>query len=214
MTPILTKRKKQLLDCIKAFQLKHGYFPTLEEISRKLKLRSVATVHQHLSELEQLGMLQRGFGRARDMRLLSNDSIASTVAEPYLAGSSLALPVAGLITAGQPIEAIETGTETMTVPRQLVNNNNAYVLRVKGDSMIESLIADGDYVVVQKQDYAMDGDIVVALLEDGSATLKEFHKEKNYIRLQPRNPQYKPIRVRHVIIQGKVLGIIRQFNNV
>jgi repressor LexA len=93
----------------------------------------------------------------------------------------------------------------------MVRDKAAYVLKVKGDSMIESLIADGDYVVVEKQDYAHDGDIVVALLEDGTATLKEFHREKNYVRLQPRNINYKPIKVRNVVIQGKVLGIIRKF---
>lgn len=199
----LTKKKKQLLDFIQAFQLGHGYYPTLEEIRKKFKLSSLSTVHQHLSELEAIGLLERGYGKARDMKM--------PTPEPYLAGSVAELPIAGLITAGAPIEAIEDRTETMTVPRHMVNNKNAYVLKVKGDSMIESLIADGDYVVIEQQDYARDGDIVVALLDDGSATLKEYHREKNYVRLQPRNSQYKPIRVKHVVIQGKVLGVIRKF---
>lgn len=211
MSPVLTKRKKQILDLITRFKTRHGYFPTLEEIASTLGLRSQATIHQHLSELETMGLLERGFKKARDMKLVAKASPAPLMSESYLAGSSVELPIAGLITAGLPIEAIETGTETMTVPHSLVNNKNSYVLKVKGDSMIESLIADGDYVVVQKQDYARDGDIVVALLDDGSATLKEFHKEKNYIRLQPRNQNYRPIKVKNVIIQGKVLGIIRKF---
>ncbi len=199
----LTKKKKQLLDFIQAFQLEHGYYPTLEEIRQKFELSSLSTVHQHLSELEDMGMLERGYGKARDMKM--------SPLEPYMAGSVAELPIAGLITAGLPIEAVEDRTETLTVPRHMIDNKNAYVLKVKGDSMIESLIDDGDYVVVQKQDYAHDGDIVVALLEDGTATLKEYHREKNYVRLQPRNLKYKPIMVRHVVIQGRVLGIIRKY---
>lgn len=204
----LTKKKKQILDFIQAFQQTKGYFPTLEEIRKQFRLSSLSTVHQHLSELEDLGVLERGYGKARDMKV--QPAIANAI-EPYIEGSSVNLEIAGLITAGYPIEAVEDRTETLTVPRHMIDNKNAYVLKVKGDSMIESLIADGDYVVVQKQDYAHDGDIVVALLEDGTATLKEFHKEKNYVRLQPRNPNYKPINVQHVIIQGKVLGIIRKY---
>ncbi|MFA6475543.1 MAG: transcriptional repressor LexA [Patescibacteria group bacterium] len=199
----LTKKKKQILDFIQSFQTSKGYYPTLEEIRKKLGLRSSSTVHQHLSELEDMGMIERNYGKARDIKV--------STSEPYIAGSMAELPIAGLITAGYPIEAVEERTETLTVPRHMIDNKNAYVLKVKGDSMIESLITDGDYVVVQKQDYASNGDIVVALLEDGSATLKEFHKEKNYVRLQPRNQNYKPIRVRNVIIQGRVLGIIRKY---
>ncbi len=214
MSPALTKRKKQILDYLQEFQVDQGYFPTLEEIADKFKLKSQATVHQHLSELENMGLLRRTFNKARDMQITTP---ASTLRkelsqENYVVGATLELPIVGLITAGIPIEAIEDRTETMTVPKHLIRNENAYVLKVKGDSMIESLIADGDYVVVQKQDYAKDGDIVVALLEDGSATLKEYHKEKNYVRLQPRNKNYKPIKVRNVIIQGTVQGIIRKFS--
>lgn len=207
MNKALTKKKKQILDFIQGFHTNKGYFPTLEEIRKQFKLSSLSTVHQHLSELEEMGMLERNYGQARNMKVS-----APTTQESYLEGASAELPVAGLITAGYPIEAVEDRTETLTVPRHMIDNKNAYVLKVKGDSMIESLIADGDFVVVQKQDYAHDGDIVVALLEDGTATLKEFHKEKNYVRLQPRNKNYKPIHVRNVVIQGRVLGIIRKYN--
>lgn len=214
MSPALTKRKKQILDYIQEFQVLQGYFPTLEEIADKFKLKSQATVHQHLSELEGMGLLKRAYNKARDMQITTSPSILreELSQESYISGATLELPIVGLITAGIPIEAVEDRTETMTVPRHLIRNENAYVLKVKGDSMIESLIADGDYVVVQKQDYAKDGDIVVALLEDGSATLKEYHKEKNYVRLQPRNKNYKPIKVKNVIIQGTVQGIIRKFS--
>lgn len=213
MSPRITKRKKEILDFIRAFETDNGYFPTLEEIADQFGLSSTATVHQHLSELEALGLLNRGYKRARDMKIVENPVEKPIFSEPYKIGSMLELPIAGLITAGAPIEAVEDATETMTVPTHMVRNENSYVLKVKGDSMIESLIADGDYVVVNKQDFARDGDIVVALLEDGTATLKEYHREKNYIRLQPRNHNYKPIKVRNVVIQGKVLGIIRKFND-
>lgn len=209
MAAVLTKRKKQLLDYIEQFKGKYGFFPTLEEIAKRFKLKSQSTVHQHLSELEELGLIQRQARQARAMQLAQAGSIQT---ENHYDGSAINLPLLGIITAGAPIEAVEDRTETLTVPRHMVRNDNTYVLKVKGDSMVESLIADGDYVVVEKQDYANDGDIVVALLEDGSATLKEFHREKNYVRLQPRNKLYKPIKVRHVIIQGRVLGIIRKFN--
>lgn len=209
MITALTKRKKQMLDFIEQFKDKHGFFPTLEEIAKRFKLKSQSTVHQHLSELEELGLIQRQTRQARAMQLTQ---LKSPKTENYYQGTATDLPLLGVITAGAPIEAVEDRTETVTVPRHMIRNDNTYVLKVKGDSMVESLIADGDYVVVEKQDYANDGDIVVALLEDGSATLKEFHREKNYVRLQPRNKLYKPIKVRHVIIQGKVLGIIRKFN--
>lgn len=212
MSPRITKRKKEILDFIREFETNNGYFPTLEEIADQFGLSSTATVHQHLSELETLGVLNRGYKRARDMKIIEKSVEKSSFNEPYQIGAMLELPIAGLITAGAPIEAVEDATETMTVPKHMVRNENSYVLKVKGDSMIESLIADGDYVVVQKQDYAKDGDIVVALLEDGSATLKEYHREKNYVRLQPRNKNYKPIKVRNVIIQGTVQGIIRKFS--
>lgn len=208
---MLTKKKKLILDFIQNFYADKGYYPTLEEIRKKLKVNSLATIHQHLSELEDMGVLERGYGRARDMKMTAMKM--TDALETNLGFGGIDLPIAGLITAGQPIEAIEERTTTMTVPRDMIRDKAAYVLKVKGDSMIESLIADGDYVVVEKQDYASDGDIVVALLEDGTATLKEYHREKNYVRLQPRNPNYKPIKVRHVVIQGKVLGIIRKFRS-
>ncbi|EKD76276.1 MAG: hypothetical protein ACD_43C00166G0002 [uncultured bacterium] len=197
----ITKKKKQILDFIQNFQLANGYYPTLEEIRKKIGVNSLSTVHQHLSELEDLGMLERHYGEARHMKM------TDTLTESH----GINLPIVGFIAAGYPIEAIEDRTSTITVPKNMVRDKTAYVLKVKGDSMIESLIADGDYVVVEKQDYASNGDIVVALLEDGTATLKEFHREKNYVRLQPRNVNYKPITARNVVIQGKVLGIIRKF---
>lgn len=215
---MLTPKKKKILDYLKAYFEKHQYYPTLMEIAKKIKVSSVATVHQHLSELQKMGLLKRAENKARDITLnktvetlhgsTSSLQVASSLRE---SPTSIDLPIAGLITAGAPIEAIEDKSETVSVPRELISNPNSYILKVKGDSMIESLIADGDFVVVEKRDYANNGDIVVALLEDGTATLKEFHREKKYIRLQPRNRNYKPLLVRNVVIQGKVAGIIRKF---
>ncbi|MBU0731424.1 transcriptional repressor LexA [Patescibacteria group bacterium] len=205
MSPTLTPKKKKILDFIEKYSEKNGYSPTLEEIAKKFKLKSLATVHQHLKEMEISGYLKRGYNKARDM------DINEETEDAYEAGSMVNLPIAGLITAGEPIEAIEEKSDTLPVPKEIAYMDNSFVLKVKGDSMIESLIADGDYVVVHKQEQANNGDIVVALLEDGSATLKEFHREKNYIRLQPRNKNYKPIKVKNVVIQGRVLGIIRKF---
>ena len=205
MSPTLTPKKKKILEFIDKYTEKQGYSPTLQEIAKKFKLKSIATVHQHLEELKNSGYLKRGFNKARDVSVLDDKEA------DYSPGNTINLPIAGLITAGEPIEAIEDKSETLTVPRELINDDNSYVLKVKGDSMVESLISDGDFVIVQKQDVASNGDIVVALLDDGSATLKEFHKEKNYIRLQPRNKKYKPLHVKNVIIQGKVAGIIRKF---
>lgn len=208
---MITPKKKKILDFLKKYHEKHDYFPSLQEIAKKLHVSSVSTVHQHLEELEKMGLIKRGFNKARDIKIKINQSVGALTTPLQDAPSFVDLPIAGLITAGAPIEAIEDRGDTLTVPKELVKNPNSYILKVKGDSMVESLIADGDYVIVEKRDYANNGDIVVALLEDGTATLKEFHREKKYVRLQPRNPKYSPLLVKNVVIQGKVAGIIRKF---
>lgn len=208
MIKILPKKKQHILDYLREFIQDRGYAPTLSDIAKHFKLSSLATVHEHLQYLEDHGFIKREDGEIA----LQEKQQAPDVGEAYIAGSAFSLPVAGLITAGFPIEAVEDKSESITVAAELARRPDAYVLKVKGDSMIESFIDDGDYVVVQKQDYANEGDIVVALLDDGSATLKEYHKEKQYVRLQPRNPNYDPIRVKSVVIQGKVVGIIRKFD--
>ena len=205
MTKILPKKKQQILSFLKDYIEDKSYAPTLKEIAEHFGLSSPATVHEHIEYLEEHGFIKKDDGTIKITDYNEDED------ETFLEGDSIQLPIAGLITAGYPIEAIEDRTEMLTVPRELARRPDCFVLKVKGDSMVESLIDDGDYVVMQKQDYASDGDIVVALLDDGSATLKEYHKEKNYIRLQPRNQNYKPIKVKNVVIQGKVVGIIRQY---
>ncbi len=209
---MLPKKKQKILEYLKEYIQDRGYAPTLRDIAKKFKLSSPATVHEHLGYLEKHGFIKRD---GRDIEIINTKestlSDGSTAEDVFIEGSSVQLPIAGLITAGAPIEAVEDRTQMLTVPRELAQRPDCYVLKVKGDSMIESFIDDGDFVVVEKKDMANDGDIVVALLEDGSATLKEFHKEKTYIRLQPRNKKYPPIKVKNVVIQGKVVGIIRKF---
>lgn len=209
MTFILPRKKRAILDFIKTYVDKHGFAPTLTEIAEHFGVSALSTVHEHMQYLEDMGFIKRD---GRNVEIVDPRSLEKENAgEAYVEGASIQLPLVGLITAGYPIEAIEDRTATLPVPRELVKSANSYILKVKGDSMIESLIADGDFVIVEKREYARDGDIVVALLEDGSATLKQYFKEKNFIRLQPANKQYKPIKVKQVVIQGKVTGIIRKF---
>lgn len=208
MKKVLPKKKRLILEFLKEYMDDRGYAPTLTDIADHFGLSSTATVHEHIQYLEEHGFIRRSDG---ELEIVEEEEATSGEDETYRPGSSLELPIAGLITAGHPIEAVEDKTETIAVPRELASKPNCYVLKVKGDSMIESFIDDGDYVVVEKRDFANDGDIVVALLDDGSATLKEYHQEKQYVRLQPRNPKYEPIRVKNVVIQGKVVGIIRKY---
>ncbi len=205
MTSILPKKKQQILAFLKAYIDEHGYAPTLTDIARRFKVRSLATVHEHLEFLEKAGFLRRNREGVRELSVVEPEAAAM-----WSEAASVALPLVGLITAGKPIEAVEERDAMMSVPQEIVGRKNAYILKVRGDSMIESMIADGDFVVVEKTEFAQNGDMVVALLEDGTATLKKFYKHKNFIRLQPANKNYQPIDVPTVVIQGRVLGVIRR----
>jgi len=208
MAPILPKQKQKILQYLKDYIDQHDYAPTLTEIAKEFSVSSLATVHEHLGFLEDRGFIRRVAGEERGIKILKPDFLESDASwKP-----SIALPLVGLITAGKPIEAVERPDESISVPQEIVRNKNAFVLKVKGDSMIESLIADGDYVVVEKTDYARDGDTVVAMLEDGTATLKKLFRKKTFIRLQPANKAYKPIDVPNVVIQGRVLGVMRAYS--
>ncbi len=206
MAHILPKTKQKVLQFLKDYIEQHGYAPTLSEIAKFLDVNALSTVHEHLQFLEERGFIDRAEGEERGITLTSRlKTFAATIAR------SISLPVVGTIAAGYPIDAIENRDVSLAVPEEIVRGKNAYVLKVKGDSMIESFIADGDFVVIEKTDYAKDGDTVVALLDDGTATLKKFFKKRNFIRLQPANRTYSPIDVKSVVIQGKVLGVIRQY---
>jgi repressor LexA len=201
MTIILPAQKQKIFQFLKDFIHEHGYAPTLSETAKHFKVSSLATIHEHLEFLETHGFIKRE-GRSMIIPHLNHELEKI---------SAVLVPIVGLITAGAPIEAIEDREAELPVPKEIVKNKNTYILKVRGDSMVESLIADGDYVICQKTEYAKDGDTVVAMLEDGTATLKKFFKTKSLIRLQPANKKYKPLYANNVVIQGKVLGIIRRF---
>lgn len=203
MVTILPQKKQKILQYLTDYIQENGYAPTLTEIAKEFKLSSLATVHEHLQQMEEAGFIRRDKDARRGITVIEQE-------ETKISNATM-LPVVGLITAGAPIEAIENRDLELPVPSEMIKNKNAYILKVKGDSMIESLITDGDFVICEKTEYAKDGDTIVALLEDGTATLKKFFKTKNLIRLQPANKKYKPLYTKNIIIQGKVLGIIRKF---
>lgn len=197
----LTPKQKEVLDYIIQFINDRGYAPSFREIADGLALASPSTVHVHIQALRSRGFLKSG-GAARELE--PTDKAVRW-------GKSVILPLAGLITAGQPIEAIEE-RETMAVPVDLAPNSaNSFVLRVKGQSMIEDGIFDGDYVVVERNPSPKNGDVVVALLDNAYATLKRFYRERDRIRLQPANSTMKPIYCYDPIIQGVVRAVIRKF---
>ncbi len=202
-SPHITKKQKEVLDCIEQFIKKHGYAPSYREIAKAVKRSSTATIFEHIKALKEKGWLKDCENQARALEVVEEDfSLA------------LNLPLAGIITAGQPIDAIEE-KESMSVPADLVvDGQNSYVLRVKGQSMIEDGILDGDYVVVERNPSPKNGDVVVALLDNAYATLKRFYRETGRIRLQPANSHMKPIFCKDVIIQGVVRAVIRKFHTL
>ena len=195
----LTKRQKQILDFITQFIQSYDYAPSYREIAEHFGLSSTATIHEHIKSLEDKGVLSSSHNVARSLEVMN-----------YRFGRAIELPLAGLIAAGEPIEAIET-QETIAVPRSLIKDENSYVLKVKGESMIDEGILDGDYVVVERKYYPQNGDVVVALLDNEYATLKKYFREKDRIRLQPANKTMKPIYAKNPAIQGIVRAILRTF---
>ncbi len=203
--PPLTRKQREVLDCIEHFVREHGYTPSYREIAQVLGLSSPATVHQHIKALCEKGIINTGEnGQARSIEVVEVEQPLSPLA--------IMLPMAGLITAGEPVEAIEEN-EALAVPANfVVDPMNSYVLKVKGRSMIEDGIFDGDFVIVERNHSPKNGDIVVALLDNAYATLKRFYREKGYIRLQPANSTMQPIIIKGDInIQGIVRAVIRKF---
>jgi len=199
--PNLTKKQKQILDFITEFIAAHEYAPSYREIAEHFNLTSTATVFEHVKALEDKGYLKSASKSARSLEVVEGFSNFSKAIE---------LPLSGLIAAGEPIEAIEDN-ETIAIPIDLVGDTNSYVLKVKGDSMIEDGILDGDYVIVERNFYPRNGDVVVALLDNAYATLKRYFREKTRIRLQPANASYKPLFVKNPAIQGIVRAVMRRF---
>ena len=206
----LTKRQKQVLDYLVSFTDKHGYSPSFEEIARALKLTSLATVHKHLSTLERKGFVRRGYNQSRSLEILQ---LPKPVRSQVIERHSVGLPLVGRIAAGRPLEAVED-RETISLADFARRGKNSFVLQVKGDSMHEDHILDGDYVVVEQTQVANPGEIVVALVKDEEATLKRFYRDgPGKVRLQPANSQMAPIVVaaNDVKIQGRVIGVLRKY---
>ena len=188
------ERKVKILDFIAATLRARGYPPSVREIARAVGLASTSAVHHHLQILEREGYLERGAAQSRAIRLTPTAAIrlglTSELVPQATTGDARVVPIIGEIAAGGPIEAYQDATETMAIPDILAPGGDAYVLRVRGDSMIEAHIADGDFVLIRPQTTARNGDIVVAQVEENAVTLKRFFKEKDQIRLQPANPAY------------------------
>ena len=202
MSPTLTKKQSEVFEYISEHLESNGYAPSYREIGEHFGLSSPATVHGHVQSLVDKNMIKiGGEGEARSIE----------VVERFQGLPSVSLPLLGLIAAGEPIEAIEDN-ETMAIPADFVlDGANSYVLKIKGQSMIEDGIFDGDFVVIERNPSPKNGEVVVALLDNAYATLKRFHREKNRIRLQPANSTMDPIYVKDCIIQGVVRAVIRKF---
>ncbi len=199
---ILTKRQKQILNFIEESIRKNGYAPSLDEISRHFELHSISTIHKHLVNLEDKGLIKRHWNRARAIELVPAPD------KP----EARDVPLAGLIAAGEPIEAVR-GNELVAVPEDMIGRREVYVLKVRGESMVDEQVRDGDYVIVENRTDPRNGEMVVALLNGENATLKKFYREKSQIRLQPAHPTMKPIFVRddEIAIQGVVVGVMRKY---
>jgi repressor LexA len=200
----LTKRQREILTYLSGYAEDNGYAPSFEEIAARFNYNSLATVHEHLSNLERKGYIKRSYNESRAIEILPSEVYPKAIE----------LPLLGTVAAGMPIEAVTNG-ETMTVPDGFVRRNgNHYVLRVRGNSMIDEQIRDGDFVVVNERQRADNGEMVIALLNGNSATVKKFYRERDgRIRLQPANETMTPIYVHEndITIQGVVVGVLRRY---
>jgi len=200
---MLTPKQKAILEFVEKFITTNDYAPSYREIADHFGFSSVATVAEHIENLKLKGYLATDDSSYRSLKVTGIE--VDTNSDLF----SIAIPLLGAIQAGRPIEAIRT-SETLEVPRDMMGKN-VFALKVRGDSMIDEGILDGDYVVVEPCTNPKNGDIVVALISKDSVTLKKFYREKDHIRLQPANKKYEPIRVKKVSIQGRVRGVIRKF---
>ncbi|MEW5977562.1 MAG: transcriptional repressor LexA [Acidobacteriota bacterium] len=211
----LTKRQHQVLEFLDGFIREQGYCPSFSEIGKSLGLTSSATVHKHINTLERKGFIRRGPNQSRSIELVDRSPIEGRGIRKRSLESSdvqLEIPMLGRIAAGKPLEAVASD-ETLSL-KDFVGTGNVYVLRVRGDSMIDDHICDGDFVVVEKTVQAENGDTVVALIDNNEATLKRFYLESNgVVRLQPANSAMEPILIRQqdLKIQGRVIGVLRKY---
>ena len=205
----LTKRQQEIFDFIKRYSAKYGYPPTVRDIGKAVGLASSSTVHAHLANLEKIGLLRRDPTKPRALELL--DRAAASVQAGVQTFLQPGLPLVGQVAAGQPIVAEENIEEYIQTPSFAGGEDGEFLLRVRGDSMVDAGIIQDDLVVVRSQDHAQDGDIVVALVGE-EATVKRFFQEADHVRLQPENPSMEPIRSRDVRVLGKVVGLMRNIS--
>ncbi len=197
----LTKRQKEIFDYVRAHIERDGYAPSLEEIGAQFGLSSVATVHKHVQNLVEKGLLRKAWNRSRSIELVEDDP-----------PSAVAIPLLGAVAAGQPIEAVST-PDTIEVPAEIVGNKECYALRVKGDSMIEDHILDGDLVVLESRKRPNNGETVVALVRQEDVTLKRFYHDGSIVKLVPANSALRPMEfpAEDVEVQGVVVGLVRHY---
>ena len=208
----LNKREKAILRAIEKSVEAKGYAPSVREIGKEVGLSSTATVHGYLERLQDTGYIRKEDNKGRTLKLLKNsegEAIIDKKKDFYTDRELVDVPLVGKITAGAPILAIENITDSFPIPIDFVGNSESFMLTVRGESMIEAGILDGDYILVRRQKSATNGEIVVALIED-EATVKTFYREKNHIRLQPENSTMDPIIVPDCEILGKVIGVFRK----
>jgi len=207
MAPVIYKRQRQILDYITQFIQSNGSAPTLRQIADAIGVSSLATVHEHLSTLEEKDLIKRKAGKSRSIELVEKEF-------DFSKNNAVEVPILGYIAAGSPIEPKTDPNASMEIsPSFISGKKRVYVLQVRGESMIDEQIRDGDNVVVEETDNVRDGQIVVALLDNGMATLKRFFKEATRIRLEPANSTMSPMFVKNVKIQGRVVGLIRKYGN-
>ncbi len=214
----LGKRQLAIYDFIRSYSEEHGYPPSVREIGAAVGLASPSTVHMHLKVLEEHGLIKRDSKKPRTIEVMGKQAtepvgdgqaLASVAQDP--ASNSISLPLVGRVAAGTPILAEQNVEETLTLPTSIVGDSSSFILRVRGDSMVNAGIFDGDYIVVKEQHEAHDGEIVVALLDD-SATVKTFYREADRVRLQPENDLMEPIYVKDPVILGRVTALVRSLS--
>ncbi|MGK7346619.1 MAG: transcriptional repressor LexA [Candidatus Nitrospinota bacterium M3_3B_026] len=200
---ILTRKQKLIYDFIVSFIEENGYAPSIMEIGENFGLSSPATIHKHLANLEAKGLLRRRRNMSRAIEMLPREKGEA---------ASAPVPLLGMIAAGAPMEVFEN-EECICVPEDMIGRNRTYVLKVRGESMIEEQIRDGDYVIVDEREQADNGDTVVALIDNESVTLKKYYRENGHVRLQPANSSMEPIILpaERVAVQGVVIGLLRKF---
>ena len=204
----LSSRQNAILEFIKQEVREKGYPPSVREIGEAVGLASSSTVHGHLARLEKKGLIRRDPTKPRAIEILTSNERNEADKDMAIAR----IPVLGKVTAGEPILAIENIEEYFVLPENMVGKETVYMLKVQGNSMIEAGILDGDYVIVRQQSVAHNGEIVVAMTEEGEATVKRFYKERNHFRLQPENSEMEPILLPQVTILGKVTGVFRDLH--